>query len=63
MEHYEEDTIDEVHRIRAELVNDYGGIKGYIKHAREEEHRLKREGWEFIPAKTMASRQTKTTNF
>jgi hypothetical protein len=43
----EEDIIAEVHRIRAELLEKYGGVSGWIKHNIEERPKLEKEGWHF----------------
>jgi len=43
----EEDIIAEVHRIRAELLEKYGGISGWHKHNVEERPILEKEGWRF----------------
>jgi hypothetical protein len=42
-----EDPIAEVHRIRSELLEEYGGIKGYLKHLDDDRPRLEKEGWHF----------------
>jgi len=35
MDYIDENPIDEVYRIRMELLNEYGGIEGYSKHLEE----------------------------
>jgi hypothetical protein len=35
MNYIDENPIDEVYRIRVELLNEYGGIEGYSKHLDE----------------------------
>jgi len=35
MNYIDENPIDEVYRIRMELLNEYGGIEGYSKHLDE----------------------------
>jgi hypothetical protein len=44
----EEDPVAEVHRIRAEMLEEYGGIEGLHKHMEEELPRLTAEGWKFL---------------
>jgi hypothetical protein len=43
----EEDPIAEVHRIRAELLEKYGGLDGWHKHNLEERPLLEKKGWRF----------------
>jgi hypothetical protein len=56
-----EDPVAEVHRIRAGLLEEYGGIDGYLKHIREDlsHERLEREGWRFVTAEEIAARRQK----
>jgi hypothetical protein len=51
----EEDPVTEVHRIRAELLREYGGIKGYLKHLDEELPGLEQAGWHFVTAEEIAA--------
>lgn len=44
---FEEDPITEVHRVRAELMEKYGGIEGWHKHNIEQHPQLEKEGWIF----------------
>ena len=55
MNNHDEDPVAEVHRIRAELLEEYGGIKGYLKHLNEDRPRLEKEGWRFITAEELAA--------
>ena len=43
----EEDPITEVHRVRAELMEKYGGVDGWHKHNIEQRPQLEKEGWIF----------------
>jgi len=43
----EEDVMAEVHRIRAELMEKYGGVAGWHKHNVEERPLLEKESWRF----------------
>ena len=54
----EEDPLAEVHRIRAELLEEYGGIKGYLKHLNEDRPRLEKEGWRFACTEKLAALKT-----
>jgi hypothetical protein len=52
MKYFEEDDpVAEVHRIRAEMLEEYGGIEGYIKHLDEDLPRLIAEGWKIVTPK------------
>jgi hypothetical protein len=56
MNYHEEDPVAEIHRIRAELLKEYGGVKGYMKHLAEDRPRLEKEGWHFAsPQRNPAS--------
>ena len=55
MDNYEEDPVAEVHRIRAELLEEYGGIKGYLQHLDEDRPRLEKEGWRFASPEELAA--------
>jgi hypothetical protein len=48
MKYFDEDPVEEVHRIRAEMLEEYGGIEGLHKHMQEELPRLIAEGWKFL---------------
>jgi hypothetical protein len=50
----EEDPITEVHRIRAELLEKYGGIDGWHKHNLELRPQLEKEGWVFATEAELA---------
>jgi hypothetical protein len=54
-----DDPLVEVHHIRAGLLEEYGGIDGYVKHIREDlsQERLEKEGWSFVTAGEIASRR------
>ena len=56
----DEDPLTEVHRIRAELLEEYGGIEGYLKHLNEDRPRLEKEGWRFASAEELAALKTRT---
>jgi hypothetical protein len=56
----EEDPVAEVHRIRAELLEEYGGIKGYLKHLNEDRPRLEKEGWHFAGPEELAALKNRT---
>ena len=55
MGYIEEDPVAEVHRIRAELLREYGGTKGYLKHLDEELPGLEQEGWHFVTVEEVAA--------
>ena len=55
MNNREEDPVAEVHRIRAELLEEYGGVTGYLKHLGEDRPRLEREGWRFASPEELAA--------
>jgi hypothetical protein len=60
MNNHTEDPVAEVHRIRAELLEEYGGIKGYLKHLNEDRPRLEREGWHFANPEELAALKNRT---
>jgi hypothetical protein len=53
MKYVDTDIVAEVRKNREELLADYGGIKGYLKHLDEDRHRLEREGWKFVDLEEM----------
>jgi hypothetical protein len=55
MNNQDEDPVAEVHRIRAELLEKYGGISGYLKHLNEDRPRLEKEGWHFAGPEELAA--------
>jgi hypothetical protein len=55
MKYIDENPVAEVHRIRAELLEEYGGIKGYLKHMDYDLPRLVKEGWKIITPVEAAS--------
>jgi hypothetical protein len=58
----EEDPVAEVHRIRAEMMEEYGGIEGYMKHLDEDLPRLIAEGWKIVtPIETEAFKKRPAT--
>jgi hypothetical protein len=48
MKYIDTDIVAEVRKNREELLADYGGIEGYLKHLDEDRPRLEREGWKFV---------------
>jgi hypothetical protein len=48
MKYIDENPVAEVHRIRAELLEEHGGIEGYLKHLDDDLPRLVKEGWKII---------------
>lgn len=52
MDYSEDDQVAEVRRIRAELMEKYGGFDGYLRHIREDlsQEKLEKEGWRFVTA-------------
>jgi hypothetical protein len=44
---FEDEIVAEVRRRRSELLEEYGGIEGYLKHIETDRLRLEREGWRF----------------
>jgi hypothetical protein len=62
MKYVDEDPVAEVHRIRAELMEEYGGMAGYRKHLADDRPRLEREGWHFeTPEESAARKQGRET--
>jgi hypothetical protein len=53
MEEYKEldDPVDEVYRIRLALLEEYGGIEGYLAHLREVRPKWEAMGFRFIERK------------
>ena len=45
---FEDEIVAEVRKHRAELLEEYGGIEGYLKHLEADRPRLEREGWQFV---------------
>jgi hypothetical protein len=45
---FEDEIVAEVRKHRAELLEEYGGIEGYLKHIKADRPRLEREGWQFV---------------
>jgi hypothetical protein len=52
----DDDIVDEIYRHRKEMVEEYGGIEGLLKHMDEERPRLIAEGWKFVTVEEMAER-------
>jgi hypothetical protein len=44
---YNDDVVAEVRQTRAQLLAEYGGMKGYLNHLAAEIPRWQRDGWEF----------------
>jgi hypothetical protein len=62
MKYLDEDPVAEVHRIRAELLEEYGGIEGYMKHLDEDLPRLVKDGWKIVtPDEAEALRNRRET--
>lgn len=55
MNNQEEDPLAEVHRIRAEILREYGGMKGWHEHLTAERPRLEKEGWRFASPEELAA--------
>jgi hypothetical protein len=55
MKYLDEDPVVEVHRIRVELLEEYGGIEGLHKHMAEDLPRLIKEGWKFLTPEEAAT--------
>jgi hypothetical protein len=55
MKYLDEDPVAEVHHIRAELLEEYGGIDGYMIHLDEELPRLEKEGWKRVTPEEIAA--------
>jgi hypothetical protein len=55
MNYHEEDPLVEVHRIRAEILKEYGDMKGWNEHLAEERSRLEKEGWHFATPEELAA--------
>jgi hypothetical protein len=53
---YSDPRVAEIHRVRAELLEEYGGWEGYNKHLDEERPRLEAEGWHFVTPEEHAAR-------
>jgi len=51
MKHIEEDPIDEVYRIRMELLEEFGGIRGYFKHLDEMRPKWEAMGFKYVAPK------------
>jgi hypothetical protein len=45
---FEDEIVAEVRKHRTELLEEYGGIEGYLKHLEADRPRLEREGWQFV---------------
>jgi hypothetical protein len=45
---FEDEIVTEVRKHRTELLEEYGGIAGYLKHIEADRPRLEREGWRFV---------------
>jgi hypothetical protein len=45
---FEDEIVTEVRKHRTELLEEYGGIEGYLKHLEADRPRLEREGWRFV---------------
>jgi hypothetical protein len=55
MIYYEDDIVAEVRRNREELLEDHGGIEGYLKYLKEQRPKLEMQGWKIkTPKKTLA---------
>jgi hypothetical protein len=45
---FEDEIVTEVRKHRMELLEEYGGIVGYLKHIEADRPRLEHEGWRFV---------------
>jgi hypothetical protein len=52
-----DDTVAEVHRVRAALLKKYGGIEGWHRHNIEDQPRLEKEGWRFATPEELEALQ------
>jgi hypothetical protein len=51
---YRDEIVTEVRRNRAKLLEMHGGIEGLQKYMKEEQPKLKEEGWHFISAENFS---------
>jgi hypothetical protein len=56
---YEDEIVNEVHRTRARLLKQYGGIEGLHKHMKEELPLLIRQGWKVVSPEEVAAKQNR----
>jgi hypothetical protein len=47
MIYYEDDIVAEVRRNREELLEEHGGIEGYLKYLKEQRPKHEMQGWKF----------------
>jgi hypothetical protein len=45
---FEDEIVAEVRKHRTELLEEYGGIEGYLKHITADRPRWEHEGWQFV---------------
>jgi hypothetical protein len=60
---YKDEIVAEVRQHRQELLEEYGGIDGYLRHQEVDRSRLEKEGWIFItPEEIIAKRHAEAIN-
>jgi hypothetical protein len=59
MEYDDFDPVEEVWRIRKELLEMYGGMEGLHKHMDEQRPRWEKEGWKFMTAEEVVALKKK----
>jgi hypothetical protein len=53
---YPDPILEEVRRMKADLLKTYGGIEGLHKHQDEVRPQLEKEGWKFITGEELRAR-------
>jgi hypothetical protein len=59
---YKDEIVEEVRRNREELLQEYGGVNGYLKHLTDEQLRLEKEGWVFVTPEEVRAKQRASIN-
>jgi hypothetical protein len=59
---YEDEIVVEVRKHRAELLEEFGGIEGYLDHIEADRLRLEREGWQFADMNEIHQKQLAEQN-
>jgi hypothetical protein len=54
---FEDETVAEVRKRREELLDEYGGMEGYLKHIEKDRPRWEREGWKFVDINDMLKKK------
>ena len=57
MNTFEDETVAEVRKHREELLEEYGGMEGYLKHIEEDRPRWERSGWKFVEIDEMLKKK------